>query len=286
MEQVLMNFAVNARDAMSGQGVLSISTDVTVLRATDPGAPLTRPEGHFVLLTVADTGCGMSAETLAHIFEPFYTTKGLGRGTGLGLSTVYGIVKQHEGWIEVESAPGKGSIFRVYIPLAKDPDSAAADPRKSGTHDVVSLTPEEKILVVEDEAEVLEYIVTALETSGYPVEYARSGAEAVRKWKDPASARLLITDMVMPEGLSGSALAQQMAARKPGLRVIYCSGYSPEVVAHGALLNEGVNFLAKPFTRDELLSAVFRALTDHRPCQLLPAHAPAEAREVAEAHAI
>ena len=286
LDQIIMNLAVNARDAMPNGGKLSLSTGLATVTAAQAAGHPEKRAGSFVVLTVADTGCGMDRETLGRIFEPFFTTKPIGRGTGLGLSTVYGITKQHEGWLEVESQPGVGTTFRVFLPttdqqpqpgLAARPgkclELSPASECKPEAPKASELKPDETILVVEDEPDVREFMTSALTAKGYKVVQATSGAEALLKWKDTTrKVRLLLTDMVMPGGLNGSALAKHLLRRQPELKVVYTSGYSPDVVANGHALKEGVNFLAKPFTQDRLLATVRYALDSHSlPLQLVPA---------------
>jgi CheY-like chemotaxis protein len=272
LEQVLMNLGVNARDAMGQGGTLTVTTEPTVISAEQAVGHPEKHEGHFLMLAVADTGCGMDARTLSRIFEPFFTTKPIGRGTGLGLSTVYGIVKQHEGWIEVESTPGSGTTFRVFLPVIKAPLQQAT-PVEKPEDAAPKLAPEEAILVVEDEQQVRELLVTSLARHGYKVIHANSGAEALLQWKTlNCKVRLLVTDIVMPDGISGSLLAQRLMVREPALRVIYTSGYSPEALSHGDRLTEGVNFLRKPFTQECLLETVRNALSvEPSAVELLPA---------------
>jgi signal transduction histidine kinase/CheY-like chemotaxis protein len=264
LEQVIMNLAVNARDAMPKGGRLCLSTGTATITAAQAAGHPDKHEGTFVVLTVVDTGCGMPPQTLSHIFEPFFTTKPIGRGSGLGLSTVYGIVKQHEGWIEVESQLGAGTTFRVFLPVTSAPPQPALP--KPETQPAPSsnppLRPEDAILVVEDEPEVREYVRSILTSSGYKVVLAATGAEALLKWKElDCKVRLLLTDMVMPGGVNGPALAQHLLRREPALKVIYTSGYSQDAVANGDSLAEGINFLPKPFVRERLLETVHNALT-------------------------
>lgn len=275
MEQVLMNFAVNARDAMAGQGTLTIDAcPITLADADLADHPEGRP-GNFVRWSIADTGCGMDSDILTHIFEPFFTTKGPGKGTGLGLSTVYGIVKQHEGWVEVKSRKGEGTTFVVYLPSVAEASWPQVDngPAKPGG---VILKPADElaVLVVEDQPEVLKYICRALHRSGFEVHSANSGVEALQRWEEFANVDLLLTDLVMPGGVSGSMLAQRLVELKPSLKVIYCSGYSSEAVLNGALLNEGLNFISKPFTAGELLNTVHQALAPGAPKTILIPAAP------------
>lgn len=270
VEQILMNLAVNARDAMADGGLLRISTGVTGL--TDRAAernPEARP-GRFVVLTVADTGCGMDRQTLDRIFEPFFTTKPVGKGTGLGMSTVYGIVKQHEGWIEVESEVGRGTLFRIYLPAhaitASEPRPVPAPVSR------LAADGSETILVVEDELAVRRFVQKVLAQHGYRVFEAGDGHEATRVWEQVKSTvTLLLTDMVMPDGMSGTMLAQQLIREKNDLKVIYTSGYSTELVSQRPTLEQGWNFLGKPFSREQLLGTVRRVL-DSDPKAMVPAN--------------
>ena len=278
LDQIIMNLAVNARDAMPNGGQLLLSTGSSTVTADQAAGHPDKRAGTFVVLTVTDTGCGMDKQTLARVFEPFFTTKPIGRGTGLGLSTVYGIVRQHEGWLEVESQPGVGTTFRIFLPTTDqrpEPVPAPAPGTCQAPAQAVNPKPDQAILVVEDEPEVREFMTTALSTEGYEVVQAASGAEALLKWKDIThKVRLLLTDMVMPEGISGPMLAKHLLRRQPDLRIVYTSGYSPDVVANGHVLKEGVNFLGKPFTQDRLLSTVQEALSSRTPAlDLLPAGA-------------
>ena len=257
LEQVLMNLAVNARDAMPGGGKVSLVLETVSL--SEETLPLRNPEaraGRFVCLSVADTGCGIAPEHLPHIFEPFYTTKEAGKGTGLGLATVHGIVKQHDGWIEVESAPGRGTTFRVYLPAVEPKPGAApietAPPVRGGT---------ETILLVEDEAAVRDLARIVLERYGYTVLTAENGRAARDVWKQhKGGIDLVLTDLVMPGGVSGRALAEQLQAERPGLKVIFTSGYSDEIVHRQLNLQSGCNFLQKPYPPRALAEAVRNCL--------------------------
>ena len=257
LDQVIVNLAVNARDAMPGHGHLDVSTALVKVDATDRTHSAEARPGQFSCLTVTDTGCGMDAATLARIFEPFFTTKEVGKGTGLGLATVYGIVKQHEGWIECTSAPGQGTTFKVFLPHhtagAIVPSAAPeVDPALRGT---------ETVLLVEDEAAVRELNRRALARLGYHVLVATSGPEALPIWEaQQADVRLLVTDMVMPGGMTGLELAVRLRQDRPELRVIYSSGYSPELFAGKVALKEGLNYLAKPYSLAALGKAVRAAL--------------------------
>lgn len=268
LEQVLMNLVVNARDAMPNGGRITISAGSTVLQTHDLAFNSNRRTGSFVVIAVADEGCGMDEATQARIFEPFFTTKGVGRGTGLGLSTVYGIVEQHEGWVEVKSAVGAGSTFSVYLPALEE-IAGEAPLRATATEPVTPaapLPPGTTIFVVEDEPGVRKLVVRVLTKSGFKVIEACSGPEAMGMAQSVASdAQLLLTDMVMPGGMSGGVLASRLLALNPKLKVVYTSGYSPEALAQSGSLEEGLNFLPKPFTRDELVGTVTRSLQSASP---------------------
>jgi signal transduction histidine kinase len=258
MEQVLVNLAVNARDAMLNGGQLLIQTRREEIVSLPGGAnPEARP-GRFVCLTVVDTGAGMTTEVMAHLFEPFFTTKEVGKGTGLGLATVFGIVKQHEGWIEVASQPGQGARFKIYFPeyhpvQTNQPGTPAAPARPAGGT--------ETIFLVEDEPALRGVAAKVLRNYGYQVITATSGAEALQAWPaHAAKVDLLLTDMVMPDGVSGRELAQQLRAAKPGLKVLFSSGYSTELVGRDALLQDGKNFLPKPYNPDKLARTVRKCL--------------------------
>ena len=253
LEQVVMNLAVNARDAMPHGGQLTLATEsVTLGPGCSDRNPDARP-GDFVQLSVRDTGCGMSPEILEHIFEPFFTTKDAGKGTGLGLATVYGIVKQHQGWLEVESQIGTGTVFKVRLPASSRPAvdtvQAVADSRgRAGG---------ETILLVEDETGVRALSKIILQRVGYRVLEAGSGVEALEVWENAgAEVDLLLTDMVMPDGLTGRELARQLTARKPGLKVLFVSGYNMDPDGSAFRLREAASFLQKPYHPRKLLDAV------------------------------
>ncbi len=253
IEQVLLNLAVNARDAMPDGGRLMIATSLeTIGREYAQQNPAATP-GQCVCLTVSDTGCGIAPEHLSHVFEPFFTTKEIGKGTGLGLATVYGVVKQHRGWIEIESQVGKGTAFRIYLPVARDITA------KQITTAVAEELPRgnEVILVVEDEQPVRLLVGNLLQRCGYTVLLAVSGVAALDVWKKHKDEiQLLFTDMVMPDGMMGRELAEKLQGEKPRLKVIYTSGYSANVVGKGPSLVEGVNFLQKPYHPHKLAQTV------------------------------
>jgi two-component system, cell cycle sensor histidine kinase and response regulator CckA len=253
MEQVVMNLSLNARDAMSNGGSLIITTNpVKVGREHVLQNPEAR-EGVFICLTVSDNGCGMDRVKLGKIFEPFFTTKEVGKGTGLGLATVYGIVKQHNGWIEVESEPGKGTAFKIFFPAStkRAVVQAAKEPGvqvKGG---------KETILLVEDEPGVLTLARSVLKTYGYQVIEAKSGVDALRVWEQyDTRINLLLTDMVMPGGMSGHDLAKKLRTEKHDLRVIYTSGYSMEALGQDFSLGKGMLFLKKPYNPQTLAQMV------------------------------
>ncbi len=259
IEQVIMNLVVNARDALPNGGQILIETsNVDLDSAYTRDHPVVRP-GPYVLLAVSDTGIGMTADTIAHIFEPFYTTKESGRGTGLGLSTVYGIVKQSGGYIWVYSDLGKGTTFKVYLPRVKDAVQAspAAEAPASTTR-----KGRETILLVEDEPAVRALTRTVLSERGYKVIEALTPEDAERlAGNNGAEIHLLLTDVVMP-GMSGHALAKRLTARYPHLRVLYMSGYTYNVIAQDGTLEEGISFLQKPFT-PQVLAQKVREVLDH-----------------------
>jgi PAS domain S-box-containing protein len=256
VEQIAMNLAVNARDAMPNGGRLSITSSVeTVCRGSTPMDPEPR-EGQYVCLTFGDTGCGMDTQILSRIFEPFFTTKPVGKGTGLGLSTVFGIVRQHHGWVEVESKPSKGTIFRIYFPSTQhSPD------RFESVTEVPLRNGRETVLVAEDEEALRQVVVQVLKLHGYTVLEAASGRDALEIWEQAGRpVDLLLTDLVMPGGVMGSELAERLTSQCPSLKVIYTSGYSPGMAGKDASLLEGRNFLPKPYSITQLARFVRECL--------------------------
>jgi two-component system, cell cycle sensor histidine kinase and response regulator CckA len=258
MEQVILNLAVNGRDAMPKGGKLVIETCNIDL---DEGYARTHPPlgaGRFVMLAVSDTGTGMDAETQTHIFEPFFTTKEKGKGTGLGLATVYGVVKQSGGFIWVYSEPGAGTTFKIYLPRVDEVSEAEREqrrteelPRGSGT-----------ILVAEDEMGVRQLAREFLELAGYTVLEARDGAEALEVAAGHAGPiDLLVTDMVMP-GMGGRALAEKLIALRPGIQVIYMSGYTEYATLLHSEFEMDKVLLQKPFSRAMLASSVHKLLKE------------------------
>jgi PAS domain S-box-containing protein len=256
MEQVLLNLAVNSRDAMPQGGQLAIRISILELDARQLQHSESRP-GRYICLRAADTGCGIAPENLRRIFEPFFTTKEVGKGTGLGLATVYGIVKQHHGWVEVESHLGKGTAFKVFLPCCGEASEAAVrkpeeERPRGGT---------ETILVVEDEAPVRELVCNLLADHGYNILQAESGVRALELWKDcKEKIDLVLTDLVMPDHMNGRELAEKLWAERPALKVIFTSGYSADVVGKDFVLRRGLNYLQKPYHPRKLALTVRECL--------------------------
>lgn len=256
IDQILANFLVNARDAISGVGRVVIRTENIVFDEDYCADHVGFTPGKYVLLEVSDNGYGMDKETLANIFEPFFTTKEQGKGTGLGLATVYGIVKQNEGFINVYSEPDEGTIFRIYLPRFIDeatyvPAAPAPETVPYGT---------ETILLVEDEETILTMGKRMLEKLGYTVLASGTPLEALHQVETyPGNIHLLITDIVMP-GMNGRNLADQLYSIKPALKCLFMSGYTANVIAHRGILDEGVHFIQKPFSIKDLAAKVREAL--------------------------
>ena len=257
LDQALLNLAVNARDAMPRGGELLIETaPVDVDEATARTRMDTAP-GHYVVLKVRDTGTGIPDAVLPHIFEPFYTTKDPGKGTGLGLATVFGIVKQHRGWIDVESIEDTGTTFSVFLPALAAP-AASALPAPAPTQPRGGA---ETILLVEDDNLVRLLMRTALARHGYKVIEAGDAREALQRWQEHhAAIALLVTDLVMPGGMTGFELSRRLREQAPGLKVVFTSGYSAEIAGKEIDLLGVDHFLQKPFKRDDFLDAVRRAI--------------------------
>jgi len=266
VDQVLANLAVNARDAIAGVGRLAIGLENLVVEDAvlreNPGAV----PGDYVVLSVADSGCGMEPEVLQHLFEPFFTTKGQGRGTGLGLATVHGIVKQNGGFIRVRSEPGAGTQFRIYLPrLQGDGRGAAGDPARPSYPSGRG----ETILLVEDEESVLAATRLLLEQLGYEVVPAHGPREALACAQSYAQSQkgafhLLLTDVVMP-GMNGRDLSRKLLDLFPGLPVLFMSGYTADILAPQGVLDAGTRFLQKPASLAELAKAVDGALRGQPP---------------------
>jgi len=255
LDQVLANLTVNARDAIKGMGKIAIETRNLTFDADHVPSHAGVIPGDYVMLAVTDTGVGMGQAVKAHLFEPFFTTKEVGEGTGLGLATVYGIVKQNEGHISVYSEPGQGSTFKILLPRAGAPplpnaaDAAPTSVKGSGT-----------LLLVEDEEQILSMSRRILAEHGYTVLAARTPEDALTLVAEfPGTIDLLVTDVVMP-GMNGRTLFERVSQLKPGLRCLYMSGYTANVIAHQGVLEDGVNFLEKPFAAATLTRKVRQLL--------------------------
>ncbi|AFM24116.1 PAS domain S-box protein [Desulfomonile tiedjei] len=256
IEQILMNLVVNARDAMPRGGNLTIETNTTFLDENYCRTHLDVEPGHYVVLSVSDSGRGMDAETLKCIFEPFFTTKEKGAGTGLGLSMVYGIVKQHKGHINVYSEPGKGTTFKIYLPFMRN----MVQPAAQRASEMSQPHGTETILVVEDEELVLNLASEALEMLGYTVLRASDPIEATAKSCAHLShIHLLLTDVVLPN-MDGRSLFNALSPTRPGMKVLYVSGYTENFIVHRGVLDRGVHFMQKPFTVEVLARRVREVL--------------------------
>jgi CheY-like chemotaxis protein len=249
LEQVLMNLAVNARDAMPDGGKLTIQTADTEIDAAFAREHPGSLAGKYVMLAVKDTGTGIDPETQAQIFEPFFTTKGRDKGTGLGLATVYGVVKQSNGYIAVESEKGKGSLFTVYLPRFEQPLSAPIQ----STPEPLAVRGPETILLVEDAEPLRRLARLFLKENGYQVLTAADGNEAQQVAEQHSGPiHLLLTDVVMP-GINGRVLAERLALNHPAMKVLYMSGYTDSFIAGHGVLEPGTHLLRKPFTEEVLL---------------------------------
>ncbi len=253
LEQILMNLAVNSRDAMPKGGRLIVETAPVTLTDTTQLSKHTSRPGNFVRLSITDTGCGVAPEHLPHLFEPFFTTKDVGKGTGLGLATVFGIVEQHQGWIEVESRVNQGTTFDIYFPrLARKPVDA-----ERPTAPVQVPGGNETILLVEDEMALRRLMQRVLERAGYHIHAAVSGVQALEIWRERQEGiDILVTDMVMPDGLNGRELADRLRTDKPDLKIIYCSGYANNMPGRDTPLRDNESFLEKPFEPSKLLQKI------------------------------
>jgi hypothetical protein len=276
LEQVIVNLAVNSRDAMPHGGRLSIGTAVVEWGGrpaqSHPGARA----GRWVALAVADTGVGMDAETLRHIFEPFFTTKEVGKGTGLGLPMVQGVVEQSGGFVDVASVPGQGSTFTIYLPWVEEAPAGTQEP------EAIPGPPaggQKTILVVEDQREVREYVAAALTACGFRVIRAESAAEALPLWeREREGIDLVLTDVVMPS-LSGGDLANLLWKRRPGTKVLFMSGYRDDVMTPDGVREQGVEFIQKPFSPGQLAAKVGDMLkAPERPARILVADDEAAVR--------
>jgi nitrogen-specific signal transduction histidine kinase/ActR/RegA family two-component response regulator len=257
LEQVVLNLALNARDAIGDQGTITVTTaDVDIDENFSERHPAV-PVGHYVAISVNDTGAGMDPETQSHLFERFFTTKPKGSGTGLGLSTVYSIVKQSGGYIWAYSEIGVGSTFTVYLPRVE----GEAESRDSARPQREHRDGTETVLIVDDEAPVRMVARRFLEMRGYRVLEASNGPDAIRVSREhEGPIHIMVTDVVMPR-MSGRELAFQLAPERPGMKVLFMSGHTEDAIIHHGVLNKGVAFLQKPFTQDALVSNV-RTLLD------------------------
>lgn len=258
LDQVLLNLVVNARDAMPRGGKLTLEMQVRSVVPGDFGAPADAEPGHYACLRVVDTGIGMTADVLPHIFEPFFTTKRVGEGTGLGLATVFGIVKQHQGWIQVSSVPDQGSVFEVFLPLTnRDVAKPAPAPVRR-----IGGGAGETVMVVEDDPNVRKATTRVLERNGYRVISAPDGVAALDAWPEVKDGvQLLLTDVVMPGGVSGHELARRLREVRPELKVIFMSGYDAERAGGTFESHSRERFLQKPVSVEDLLEAVRTVLS-------------------------
>ena len=257
IQQVIMNLAVNARDAMPQGGKLTIETaNVELDENYTHTYPDVRP-GSYAVLSVSDSGCGMDEKTKARIFEPFFTTKEVGKGTGLGLATVFGIVKQSGGHITVYSEPGRGSVFKVYLPKVEKEAAVSSEPRRPA-----AARGTETVLVVEDEDGVRNLACRILRSQGYTVLEARNGKEALATFRDHESEiELVLTDVVMPE-MGGRHLQEHLLAAQPNLAVLFMSGYTDDAIVRHGVLESEANFIQKPFSYAALANAVRKVLDE------------------------
>jgi CheY-like chemotaxis protein len=268
IEQVLLNLVVNARDAMPGGGEIFVSTEVREIDAAYVRRIPAGRLGRYVCLQVRDSGAGMDQATMSQIFEPFFTTKEVGKGTGMGLATVDGIVKQHDGWIEVASKPGEGTTFSVYFPVT--PTAIEAPTRTT----VLSPLPLEgnTVLLAEDDGDVRALARSILEEANMRVIEACNGPTALALWHEHrAEIDLLLTDMVMPGGLSGADLADRILADNPNLPVIYSSGYCVTLFSEDGQFRKDVNYLPKPYLASQLITIVLNALEARNLSQVVAA---------------
>jgi two-component system cell cycle sensor histidine kinase/response regulator CckA len=265
MESLLMSLTTNARDAMPKGGHLSLTAELVTFSPSSALSNAQGRTGEFVRLSVRDTGAGIPPEILPRIFEPFFTTKPVGQGAGLGLATVYGIVKQHHGWLEVQSQVNHGTTFHVFLPAWVGDQPRQTSPAPGP---VAPAGARETILVVDDEPDLRELVAQILETDGYQVILAGSGPEALEQWAGRrGNIHLLLTDIVMPDGLSGLKLAHRLQSEDPRLRVIYTSGYTAGQASEELAQVEERNFLPKPYRPHTLLRIVRECLDHPGPAQ-------------------
>ncbi len=258
LTQILMNLAVNARDAMPTGGKLTIESRTVVREREDLGRRGVRPAGGYAIVAVSDTGKGMDAETEAHLFEPFFTTKEAGKGTGLGLATVFGIVTQHGGWIDVYTELNHGTTFSIYLPHAASAQAEIPEAREQ-----IGPARPATILLVEDQAAIRLLAEDVLSDAGHRVLGASNGRAAFElAQKYPGLIDLLVTDVVMPE-MSGPDLADQLLKSRPGLIVLFISGYTDHALLHREAIEQGTAFLQKPFLPETLLAKVNALLREN-----------------------
>jgi CheY-like chemotaxis protein len=255
VDQVLTNLAANSRDAIAGIGKLTVATSNVTIDEAWCQAHAGWVPGDYVMLTVSDTGKGMSQETMEHLFEPFYTTKEVGKGTGLGLSTVYGIARQHDGFIDVQSEVGFGATFRICFPKAR---GAATGVRREA--DGAAPQGTETVLVVEDDESILKLVQSHLRRLGYRVLVAHKPGDAVRLvQRHEGPLQLLLTDVVMPE-LNGKQLHERLLSLRPGMKALFMSGYTAELISQRGVVEAGTVFIQKPFSMLALASKVREVL--------------------------
>jgi len=269
-QQIVANLVTNGRDAMRGGGQLTIRAAEASFTAADVSAKSERQAGRFVRLSVTDTGCGMDSTVIDHLFQPFFTTKEVGKGAGLGLATVHGMIHQHQGWVEVESKPGHGATFDIYFPVTAQ---APQRPVEAGLPEARG--GQETVLVVEDESVLRELVREILTAYGYRILEAADGVEALKVWEERRQkVDLLLTDVSMPRGLSGRDLAEKLRQVDPRLPVIFSSGYSQEMIERSDDRVQGANYLCKPYLPAQLAQTVRHAL-DAAPKGGAAARAPA-----------
>ncbi|MDK9706657.1 MAG: PAS domain S-box protein [Desulforhopalus sp.] len=256
IDQMLANLCVNARDAIADTGRVTIETSSASFDTAYCATHLDYLPGEFALLSVSDTGSGMDRETIGHLFEPFFTTKEIGKGTGLGLATVYGIVQQNNGFLVVDSQPGQGTTFKMYLPVYAAPE----EPKLRNEEEITAVRGQETILLVEDEPMILDVTATMLRMQGYTVLAASSPGQAVRITEEHAGKiSMLMTDVIMPE-MNGRDLAKNLQALRPNLKCLFMSGYTADVIAPHGVLEEGVHFIQKPFAMQALIDKIKEVL--------------------------
>jgi CheY-like chemotaxis protein len=260
VENALLNLAINARDAMAGGGKLTIEARNVHLDVDYAARHVEVVPGDYVMLAVTDTGTGMTPEVLVRAVEPFFTTKPPGRGSGLGLSMIYGFVKQSGGHLKIYSEPGHGTTVRIYLPRVRPAAAAEAAP----SAEAPPARGHESVLVVEDDAQVRQLGVSHLRDLGYRVLEAADGPAAITVLRNEPNIDLLFTDVVMPGGMTGRDLAEQARALLPGIRVLYTTGYTEDAIVHQGKLDRGVHLLSKPYRKRELARLVRAVLDEPR----------------------